>query len=193
MQPTLVFVAGPNGAGKTTTAPRLLKDEFRVQHYVNADLIASGLSFNPEEVAWKAGRVLLERVQELAASQENFALETTLSGRGYVKLVRDMQRKGYRFILLYLWLPSADQAVARVHLRVALGGHNIPVDVVRRRYLAGLKNFFELYAPLADAWSFYDNSMNQSKLLAYREFLAQEVVVDETVWRAILEICKRPT
>ena len=139
-------VLGPNGAGKSTSAPALLSNQYEALEFVNADDIAKGLSaFHPEKVAIAAGRILLQRFQELAEANESFAIETTLSGRGYARHITDLKRRGYRFELIFLWLPSVELAVARVAQRVALGGHDIPEDVIRRRYQAGLRNFFNLY------------------------------------------------
>ena len=147
VKPTFILIAGPNGAGKSTSAPALLSDQYDALEFVNADDIAKGLSaFHPEKVAIPAGRILLRRFRELAEANESFAIETTLSGRGYARHIEALKKKGYRFELIFLWLPSVDLAVARVAQRVVLGGHNIPEDVIRRRYQAGLKNFFKLYA-----------------------------------------------
>lgn len=157
--PAVIFIAGPNGAGKSTAGPRLLRDEFGVLDFVNADVIAAGLSsFNPEGVAFQAGRILLERVRELAHGRKDFAVETTLAGRSYAAWIAGLKAEGYGFHLLFLSLPSADLAVERVANRVRMGGHNIPEDTIRRRYRAGLRNFFQLYRPLADRWRLYDSS-----------------------------------
>ncbi len=184
MPPTFVLVAGPNGAGKSTSAPRLLRDEFGPIEFVNADAIAKGLSsFNPEKVAVAAGRILLRRLDALQRAGETFAVETTLSGRSYSKQVKKLKADGYRFDLLFLWLPSVDLAVARVAQRVKLGGHDIPEPVIRRRYRAGLRNFFTLYRPMADSWKFYDSSANP-KLLAYGDS-ESEFIVRPDLWHNV--------
>ncbi|MEW6280303.1 MAG: AAA family ATPase [Candidatus Eremiobacterota bacterium] len=178
MAPTLLLLAGPNGAGKTTAAPRLLRDRLGSLEFINADRIARGLSsFNPDRVAFQAGRILLARARQLARDRESFAVETTLSGRTYASWIPALKREGYRLDLLFLWLPSEELALSRVSHRVSLGGHDIPPAVVRRRYRAGLGNFFRLYRPLADSWRFYDNSGATPVLVAQ-----EGVVYDATLW-----------
>ena len=141
--PTVYVIAGPNGAGKTTFATEFLPDFVNCREFLNADLIAAGLSpFAPETQDVRAGRLLLTRIKELTAAKETFGFETTLSGRGYIRLFEKMRINGYRIVVFYLWLPSADMAVARVKARVRQGGHNVPESVVRRRYGVGLRNFF---------------------------------------------------
>jgi predicted ABC-type ATPase len=158
-QPTAYLIAGPNGAGKTTFATDFLPEFVRCREFVNADLIAAGLSpFTPETQAMRAGRLVLTRIMELAKARQEFGLETTLAGRGYVKLITDLKHSGYHVALFFLWLPSADMAVARVANRVRQGGHDIPETTIRRRFEAGLQNFFRLYAPVVDSWHVYDGS-----------------------------------
>jgi predicted ABC-type ATPase len=143
--PHVIVVAGPNGAGKSTAAPHLLRDTLAVAEFINADAIAGGLSaFRPESVAIAAGRIMLERMRELANASADFAFETTLASRSFVPWLRTLAANGYRIDVLFLWLESADLAVARVAARVQRGGHSAPEDVVRRRYSAGLQNFFSL-------------------------------------------------
>lgn len=173
--PAVIFIAGPNGAGKSTAGPRLLRDEFGVLDFVNADAIAAGLSaYNPEGVAFQAGRILLERVRELARGRKDFAVETTLAGRGYLGWVRRLRTEGYWFHLFFLSLPSEELAVERVASRVRLGGHNIPEATIRRRFRAGLQNFFRLYRPQADHWRLYDSSHPSPVLLDPSEVAALE-------------------
>jgi len=137
----------------------LLRDEFGVREFVNADSIAAGLSaFNPEGVAFQAGRILLERVRDLAEGRKDFAVETTLAGRGYLMWIRRLRSEGYRFHLFFLTLPSEELAIQRVAARVQMGGHGIPEKTIRRRFRAGLHNFFRLYRPEADHWSLFDSS-----------------------------------
>jgi len=141
--PSVVILAGPNGAGKSTVAPAVLHGALAVKEFVDADVIARGLSaFDPESVAIAAGRVMLARLHELAARRENFAFETTLASRSFAPWLRGLGTSGYEIHILFLWLPSADFAVARVAERVRSGGHDVPVEIVRRRYRAGLRNFF---------------------------------------------------
>lgn len=185
MTPTFILIAGPNGAGKSTSAPPLLSDQYEALEFVNADDIAKGLSaFHPEKVAIPAGKILLGRFQELAEAAESFAIETTLSGRGYARHVTALKQKGYRFELIFLWLPSEELAVVRVAQRVALGGHHIPEAVIRRRYKAGLQNFFSLYRPLADRWKFYDSSQPHPRLIAYGTSL-EEFTVEGELWHNV--------
>ena len=168
--PTVYVIAGPNGAGKTTFASEFLPDFVQCREFLNADLIAAGLSpFAPETQNVRAGRLLLERIGELASARTDFGFETTLSGRTYVKLLGDMKRNGYRVVLFFLWLPSADMAVARVENRVRQGGHNVPVEAIRRRYTSGLRNLFRLYRPILDGWWLYDASRLSPKLIAAEE------------------------
>ena len=157
--PHVIVIAGPNGAGKSTTAPAILKETLGVTEFVNADTIAEGLSaFNPEGVAFQAGRVMLRRLHSLAAEQRDFAFETTLATRSYAPWLKELQGQGYTIILFFFWLPSPEFAISRVAERVRMGGHNVPEDTIRRRYHAGLRNFFGLYRQLADSWFIFDNS-----------------------------------
>lgn len=168
--PTVYVIAGPNGAGKTTFATEFLPHFVNCREFLNADLIAAGLSpFAPETQNVRAGRLLLTRIKELAAARENFGFETTLSGRGYVNLLKRLRTNGYEIILFFLWLPSADMAVSRVRARVCQGGHNVPEAIVRRRYKSGLWNAFSLYKPLAHIWRVYDASHLPPGIVAHEE------------------------
>ncbi len=159
MNPQVIIIAGPNGAGKSTLAPYLLRDAFELSEYVNADTIALGLSaFSPASVAFRAGRIMLERLHDLARERASFAFESTLASRTYAPWIRELKRRGYGFHLVYLWLRTPEMAVERVKERVRKGGHHVPEETVRRRYRRGLRNFLELFMPLADTWAFYDNS-----------------------------------
>lgn len=164
--PKIVIIAGPNGAGKTTFAREFLPHEGNCPDFINADLIAAGLSpFRPELVALRAGRLMLEEIHEKVRNNKSFAFETTLSGRAYVKLLRECRNNGYHILLVFLSLPSADMAVARVAARVTQGGHNVPENDIRRRFSAGLKNFHDIYKNVVDAWILYDNSGNVPKVI----------------------------
>lgn len=166
----IVIIAGPNGAGKTTFAREFLPNEGDCPTFINADLIAAGLSpFNPEEVSVRAGRLMLEEMEYQVRQRRSFAFETTLSGRAYRQKIRDWQNIGYHVKLIFLSLPHADVAVARVAARVAQGGHHIPEAVIRRRFAAGRDNFETVYRSLADAWVLYDNAGNLPKLLQWGE------------------------
>lgn len=158
-QPTVYVIAGPNGAEKTTFATEFLPDFVNCREFLNADLIAAGLApFAPETQNVRAGRLLLERIQELTEERKDFGFETTLSGRTYARMMNDMRLAGYRIELFFLWLPSADMAVSRVANRVRQGGHHVPEEDIRRRYSSGQRNLFELYRSKTDAWWLYDAS-----------------------------------
>lgn len=169
-RPTVYVIAGPNGAGKTTFASEFLPDFVYCREFLNADLIAAGLSpFAPETQNVRAGRLLLSRIKELAERKVDFGFETTLSGLGYVRPLRTMKEDGYRIITFFLWLPSADLAVSRVANRVRQGGHNVPEADIRRRFDSGLRNLFDLYRPLLDMWRLYDASQSPFQLVAQEE------------------------
>ena len=168
--PTVYVIAGPNGAGKTTFASQFLPDFVKCREFLNVDLIAAGLSpFAPETQNLRAGRLLLERIGELAQERADFGFETTLSGRTYVKLLTDMKAGGYQVELFFLWLPTAEMAVDRVENRVAEGGHGVPPADIQRRYHAGVRNLFRLYRPVLNSWWLYDASRLPPKLIAIEE------------------------
>jgi predicted ABC-type ATPase len=185
--PSIVVVAGPNGAGKSTLAPFLLRDALAVFEFVNADQIASGLSaFHPESVAVAAGRLMLARLTELARRRESFGFETTLASRSFAPWLRARIADGYTVQLLYLWLASPEIALARVAGRVARGGHLVPDDIVRRRYAAGLRNFFGLYQPIATTWRVYDASAVGPPRMVARGAEGDIRVLDPGVWPEIV-------
>lgn len=155
----IVIIAGPNGAGKTTFAQEFLVQEADCPVFINADLIAAGLSpFQPESAAFKAGRLMLAEIKEYARQGESFAFETTLSGRHYARMIRQWRKDGYQVKLIFLRLASEKTALDRVRNRVAQGGHNIEPEIIRRRFHKGLDNFNHLYKNLVTAWVEYDNS-----------------------------------
>lgn len=154
------MLAGPNGAGKSTVGPDLLRDALAVTEFVNADVIARGLSaFDPDGVAMMAGRVMLSRLRDLARQRVSFAFETTLASRSFAPWIAGLVGSGYAFHLVFLWLTSVEIAIQRVANRARFGGHGVANHVIRRRYRAGLRNFQVLYKPLATTWRVYDNSM----------------------------------
>ena len=168
--PRVIIIAGPNGAGKTTFAREFLPNEAGCLVFVNADLIAAGLApFAPETAALQAGRVMLQQLALHTAARVSFAFETTLSGRGYLRLIDQWQAMSYRVKIIFLQLASPDDAIARVALRVSQGGHYIPDEVVRRRFFAGRENFHRLYAPRVQAWALYDTAGDQPLLLDWSE------------------------
>lgn len=155
----ILIIAGPNGAGKTTFAQAFLPNEADCPNFVNADLIAAGLSpFQPDRAAFRAGRLMLEEIHAHVRRGDSFAFETTLSGRVYASLIPRWRAAGYRVKLFFLRLPSVELAIARVKQRVREGGHDVPEAVIRRRFEAGLRNFDILYRPLVDEWALYDNA-----------------------------------
>jgi predicted ABC-type ATPase len=165
-QPRCIVIAGPNGAGKTTFARDFLPREAGVVHFVNADLIATGLSpLRPDDAAIAAGRVFLAELDRLAQARESFAFESTLSGVGYAARLRTMKRAGYRIEIVYLKIASPRLALRRIAARVKQGGHNIPRADVLRRFDRSWQNFVDIYRPLADKWSVYDNSGSKPELL----------------------------
>jgi predicted ABC-type ATPase len=157
--PKVYIIAGPNGAGKTTFANEFLPDFVNCREFLNADLIAAGLSpFAPEKQNFRAGRLLIARIRELMNERQDFGFETTLSGKGYIPKFKEMKEIGYQIMMFFLWLPNANLANIRVKTRVKQGGHHVPAAIIRRRYKAGLQNFFHFYRQLTDAWWFYDAS-----------------------------------
>ncbi|MEO5347087.1 MAG: zeta toxin family protein [Magnetococcus sp. YQC-9] len=153
----ILILAGPNGAGKTSFATEFLPHEVHCLRFVNADLIAAGLSpFAPEQAAIQAGRLMLELIHGYVRQRVSFAFETTLSGRGYAVHIPEWQALGYRVSLYFLSLPDAEFAIQRVRLRVRLGGHDVPEKVIRRRFVKGWRNFQTLYRPLVNEWALYD-------------------------------------
>lgn len=165
--PLVVMIAGPNGAGKSTAAPRLLQDALAVGEFVNADAIAAGISaFRPESVALEAARAMLTRIKALARAQRSFAFETTLASRSFAPWLTELGREGYRVHIVFLSLPNPEMALARVAERVREGGHDVPEDVVRRRFASGLRNFFTLYEGVGHTWQLFDSSGLTLRLIA---------------------------
>lgn len=163
----LYIISGCNGAGKTTASYTMLPEVLQCKEFVNADEIAHGLSpFNPASMAIEAGRLMLRRMDELLKAEENFSIETTLATRSYTRLVAQAQKQGYKVSLIYFWLSSPDLAIKRVAQRVRNGGHDIPKDIVVRRYQAGIDNLFKIYMPIVDYWLLADNSENPRIIVA---------------------------
>jgi predicted ABC-type ATPase len=185
--PRLLVLAGPNGAGKSTIAARVLRGPLAVSEFVNADTIARGLSeFHPERVALAAGKIMLRRLQELARERVSFAFETTLASRSFAPWIERIVRAGYEIHVVFLWLASADEAVARVAERVRLGGHDVPEPTIRRRYAAGLRNFFCLYQPLASRWKILNNSgKSPPRVVVAGRGRDIEMVEQRNIWRRI--------
>jgi predicted ABC-type ATPase len=159
VNPKLFIIAGPNGAGKTTFAGQFLPRCTSSREFLNADEIARRISpSNPEAAAFPAGREMLERISALASQRADFAIETTLSGKSYAPLLRKLKASGYEIHLCFLWLPDVQMAIERVADRVRKGGHDIPEPMIRRRYAAGIKNLFNVYRPILNSWTIFDNS-----------------------------------
>jgi predicted ABC-type ATPase len=160
------IIAGPNGAGKTTFAKEFLPVEAECLNFVNADLIALGLSpFQPERMAIEAGRLMIQKINDCIKNYESFAFETTLSGKGYINKIKDWKSKQYEIIIYYLRVPTVEFAIERVKLRVSQGGHNIPEVDIRRRFERSWINFQEIYKSLSDSWIVFDTSANQPVII----------------------------
>lgn len=187
--PSVVVLGGPNGAGKTTAAPRLLRGVLRVDEFVNADTLAQGLSaFRPQGAAIEAGRIMLRRLDHLASRRLSFAFEATLASQGLARRLTRLRALGYTIHILYLWLPSADLALARIRARVHAGGHDVPAEAVRRRFDRGRRNFFELYRPLARTWRLYDAApIAGPRLIASGGIGTPVWIIDRTTWRHAAE------
>jgi predicted ABC-type ATPase len=182
--PTFYLFGGPNGAGKTTAALQVLP-ELGCRHFLNADMIAQGISpLDVNAAAFAAGVLLMKKLRELGEKNVDFGTESTLAGRAYEALIEKWRESGHEFHLFYIWLPSADMAVERVAARVRAGGHNIPEATIRRRYEAGRRNFIHMYRPRADRWTILDNSTPQYRFVAAGEGTTQEVFMPE-IWEKI--------
>lgn len=184
--PNLYIIAGCNGAGKTTASFTVLPEMLDCKEFVNADNIAAGLSpFNPESVAIEAGRLMLLRIQELLKSGVDFAFETTLATRSYVSLVKAAQRVGYTVTILFIWLDSPETAIQRVADRVAEGGHDIPKDVIERRYHRGIFNLINLYITACDSWIVVNNKNVVPELIAKGSHNNENIVHNHYIWNEI--------
>ena len=186
MKRHLYIISGCNGAGKTTASYTVLPEILKVEEFVNADEIARGLSpFNPDSMAIEAGRLMLKRIDELLLVGKNFAIETTLATRSYAKLVERAHRQGYVVHLVYFWLSSQQLAKERVSSRVSQGGHNIPPDVIQRRYDLGIRNLLEIFIPIVDGWLIVDNSELTQAIVAEGGMNVQTIVYNETLFSKI--------
>jgi predicted ABC-type ATPase len=182
----LYIIAGCNGAGKTTASFTILPEILSCFEFVNADEIARGLSpFQPEKVAVEAGRIMLKRIDELFKLKVDFAFETTLASKTYKEKVLYAQANGYKVILLFLWLRDVQLAIDRVKSRVQEGGHNIPENVIRRRYKNGIKNLFDIYLPLMDEFIVADNSELEFQIVAEGSNTEPIKIFDSTKWNLI--------
>lgn len=179
-QPTVYVIAGPNGAGKTTFAVDFLPKLAGCRNFVNADLIAHGLSpLDVDAVAIDAGRIFLQQIQAQVLAKRSFAFETTLAGRAYVNLVKNMRLGGYHVRLYYLWIPSVELTIKRIAERVKRGGHNIPTKIAKRRYGKGIRNLFRYYLPLSDYAAIFDNSSASPALVCEKIHDRMRIVLPE--------------
>jgi predicted ABC-type ATPase len=185
ISPGVVMLGGPNGAGKSTAAPRLLRGSLKVEEFVNADTLAQGLSaFRPEDVALEAGRIMLKRLDDLESQGKSFAFESTLASQSLALRLERLKQRFYRVHIVYLWLPTAELAIARVAERVRAGGLDVLSDDVRRRFSRGRRNFFTRYRPLADTWRLYDgSSIRGPRLIASGAAGKPTRVRDQETWR----------
>ena len=189
MEKTLYIISGCNGAGKTTASYTVLPEILDCREYVNADEIAKGLSpFNPESVAIEAGRLMLERIDYLMTAGVSFSIETTLATKSYVNLVRRAHKQGYNVKLLFFWLESPEMAKLRVAERVAKGGHNIPEDVIERRYYAGIRNLFNLFMDEVDYWAIFMNTKKPMTSIAVGGMAFEKHIIEVELYNKMVEI-----
>ncbi len=174
------IIAGPNGSGKTTFAKKFLPDYVKCPNFVNADLIAQGLSpFSPSRVAIKAGKLVLSQIHEYIRLDVDFAFESTLAGKLYVNLFRELKKKGYKLHLFFLWIPDAELAIVRIKDRVAEGGHDVPAEDVKRRFKRSISNFFKVYRPMLDSWMLFNNISDKPVLIAKKNNGAIDIIEKE--------------
>jgi len=184
------IIAGPNGSGKTTFAKLFLPEYVNCPNFVNADLIAQGLApFEPRAAAIKAGKLVLQQIDEYARRGADFAFETTLSGKSYANLLSELKSKGYAIHLFFLWIPSPELAIARIKERVVEGGHHVPAEDVRRRFVRGLRNFFKMYESLLDSWVLIDNSKSKPIVVAKRRS-GDCVVINQKLFGSIQKVAR---
>ena len=189
-KPRIIILAGPNGAGKTTASKHLLRDALGIGEFVNADIIAAGLSgFAPESVAFEAGRIVLNRIRTLVDQKVSFAFETTLSSKTLAALLKRAQGVGYEINLIYLALPGAATAIERVAVRVKEGGHDIPIEVIKRRFHRSLKNLFALYIPLVNRWKVFDNHFSPPLLVAVGT-RTRKLILQEPKWKTLNDLAQ---
>jgi predicted ABC-type ATPase len=189
--PNLYIIAGCNGAGKTTASFTILPDMLNCKEFVNADSIAAGLSpFNPESVGIEAGRIMLMRINELLKARVDFAFETTLATRSYLPLIKSAQILGYKVTLLFIWLDSPKTAIQRVARRVAKGGHNIPQEVVERRYYRGISNLIALFIPVVDTWMIVNSTNVVIEPIAEGGRGIGNITSNDYIWGVILDQSK---
>ncbi len=186
--PTIYIIAGCNGAGKSTAANVILPQFLNCKEFVNADSIAAGLSpFQPETVSFQAGRIMLNRIKELISERSTFAFETTLTTKSYVNIIKEAKAKKYKIVLFYFWLNAVELALARIEDRVKKGGHNIPNDVVIRRYTRSLDNLINLFIPICNEWYIYNNSLEKLTLISEGKSESVKQIYNIGEWTLINE------
>jgi predicted ABC-type ATPase len=188
--PTLTIIAGPNGAGKTTTAMILLPDVIRVTNFVNADFIAKGLSpFEPSLANIQATRIMVQKMKELRNTQKNFAVETTLASKSLAIFIKDSKTQKYKTELIFVMLNNPETAVKRVATRTAKGGHHVPEEIIRKRYVRGIVNLFDIYMPIVDKWTILDNSETNGnvKLIANCIVPAPQTIYNKNIYQQLIE------
>jgi predicted ABC-type ATPase len=183
---TIYIISGCNGAGKTTASYTILPEILNCKEFVNADNIAAGLSpFQPEKVAFEAGRIMLERIEYLLEANETFAIETTLATKIYKSKLLNAIENGYNVKLLFFWLPNVEMAIKRVATRVKNGGHNIPKQVISRRYSRGIENLFKNYIPLSSEWMVFDSSKSEIQMIAKGKNIKSIEVFQNKKWEIL--------
>lgn len=187
MSPSVYVIAGPNGAGKTTFAREFLPGYAACRNFINADLIAQGVSpFSPQAAAFRAGRLFLHEIDRFGSRGVTFGFETTLSGKTHTNLFRRLRRGGYSLHIFFLWVATVDLALSRIRERVLEGGHDVPEAVARRRFERSLENFFSSYQAMADAWILFDNSRETPRVIALQKEHKRRII-DKKLYDALQE------